>query len=122
VALHHSPCPSHTKWHNRLTDADALIKMLGRVGADLVIHGHMHRHLRQSIDGPAAEIPVVGVASGTWLSPRHPKSRAQYNLYRVEEGRLVEITTRRYDPGMEAFLPWDPSELRVDSQELVVHS
>jgi hypothetical protein len=39
--------------------------MLGRVGAELVLHGHLHRSLLGRIAGPAGDIPVMGVVSAS---------------------------------------------------------
>ncbi len=99
VVLHHPPCGPHAHWHNNLTDHRAFAAMLARAGADLVLHGHIHRFTQQTLPGPGgAEVPVVSVCSGTWLSPDDPTRRAQYNLYRVEDGRLDGVTIRRLEP------------------------
>ena len=107
VVLHHAPCPSHVKWHNRLTDANAFLAMLRRVGAELVVHGHLHRALQQSVPGPEGQgpIPVIGVGSGTWLSPRDAGRRAQYNLYEIEGRRLIQVKTRKYELLGKTFVP-----------------
>jgi len=105
VVLHHPPWRGeHVKWHARLTDADAFAALLARTGAELVVHGHLHRFIERSLPGPAGtQIPVVGVGSSTWLSPRDPERRAQYNLYRVGEGASFSVARRRYDPAAGAF-------------------
>jgi 3',5'-cyclic AMP phosphodiesterase CpdA len=103
VVLHHPPHREHVSWHNRLTDLRAFVSMIRDVGAELVVHGHLHRPVRVALDGPDGSVPVIGVASGTWLSPDDPARRAQYNLYRTEGRRLAEVTTRRYDPGSGVF-------------------
>lgn len=102
VALHHPPCGPHAHWHNNLTDRRAFAAMLARAGADLVLHGHIHRHTTEALPGPAGGIPVVSAASGTWLSPEDPSRRAQYNLYRLDAG-LVDVSVRRWDPEAGAF-------------------
>ena len=99
VALHHPPGGPHVHWHNTLTDHRALAAMLARTGAGMVIHGHIHRHSQESLPGPGGEsIPVIGVASGTWLSPKDAARRAQYQLYQIEDGRLAQIQLQRYEP------------------------
>jgi 3',5'-cyclic AMP phosphodiesterase CpdA len=104
VVVHHPPVGPHVRWHNRLTDARRLLAMLACVGAELVLHGHEHRLLRGELDGPAGPIPMIGAASGTWIAPKDAARRAQYNLYRIEDGRLVEIRTRVYDPASKRFV------------------
>lgn len=103
VVLHHPPGGPHAHWHNGLTDHEAFAAMLARAGADLVLHGHIHRFTRQTMAGPQGEIPVVSVGSSTWLSPKDPARRAQYNLYQVQESGLQQVTIRRYEPGEDAF-------------------
>ena len=103
VVLHHPPHVEHTRWHNRLTDRARFRAMIGQEGADLVVHGHLHRAIRTQIAGPAGPVPVIGVGSGTWLSPEEPARRAQYNLYRIEDGRLAQVVTRRLDASRLGF-------------------
>jgi 3',5'-cyclic AMP phosphodiesterase CpdA len=98
VVLHHPPHDRQVHWHNRLLDAGALRVVLARTGAELVVHGHQHRFLRLELEGPERPIPSIGVGSGTWLSPGDPERRAQYNLYRIEGRRLLEVRRRRYEP------------------------
>jgi len=63
VLIHHPPVPAGQAPRRRLTDAGALRELLAGCGAELVLHGHTHRPSIERIEGPAAPIPVVGVAS-----------------------------------------------------------
>lgn len=65
VLIHHPPQASATQWRKRLRDAAAVREMLGRVGAELVLHGHLHRSLLARIPGPVGDIPVIGVVSAS---------------------------------------------------------
>ncbi len=94
-------------WGKRLTDADAFARVLRRVGADLVVHGHLHRFIRQELPGPLGQIPVQGCASSTWLSPSDTARRAQYLLYETSGQELSGTRLRRYDPQQGAFTPAD---------------
>lgn len=105
VMLHHSPCQPFVKWHNRLTDAENFARMLQRTGADLVVHGHLHRFLSNTLPGPDGPIKVIGVGSSTWLSSRDSSRRAQYNLYNIQDRSLSQITVRRFDPLTQSFIP-----------------
>ena len=99
VVLHHPPYGNGVPWHKRLLDARRFVDVLARAGAELVLHGHLHRDLRDDIwadsDISRRPVPVIGVNSGSWMSP-DPARRASYNLYRIEAGELVEIRRRRY--------------------------
>ena len=103
VVLHHPPAHPKAHWHNRLVDETALLALLRRTGAELVVHGHLHRFSELWLPGPASPIPMLGVASGTFLSRRNPEHRAQYNLYELEGRRLVGVRRRRWDPGTGEF-------------------
>jgi 3',5'-cyclic AMP phosphodiesterase CpdA len=106
LVLHHSPASKKIPWKNRLTDAKAFQSMLARAGAELVVHGHLHRLIIDKLEGPDGPLPLVGVGSGTWLSPRDPQRRAQYNLYQIEDRTLVRCRVRRYDPQSKKFEPF----------------
>ena len=110
VVLHHAPHREHVRWHNRLTDLAAFEDLVGEVGAELVIHGHLHRQVRAAIPGPTGSVPVIGVGSGSWLSPDDATRRAQYNLYRIEGRELVAVETRRYDLASKRFMASSPAE------------
>lgn len=113
VALHHPPLCTHTHWHSQLTDHRALAAMLARVGADLVVHGHIHRFSREYLPGPGgSQVPVVAVPSGTWLAPKDPERRAQYHIYQVEQGQLRGVVVRRWEPQQRCF-----DQLRVMDPE-----
>jgi 3',5'-cyclic AMP phosphodiesterase CpdA len=93
LALHHPPYTNRMSPLRGLRDRDALQRLLADVGCELVLHGHEHRDLRRSLKGPQGEIPVIGVASGTYHDPR-PDRAARYNVYHVEDGRLVDVQAR----------------------------
>ncbi len=65
VLVHHPIINGQVKHRKSLRDADQLRAVLRRHGAELVLHGHTHRHSRESLTGPAARIPVIGLPSAT---------------------------------------------------------
>ena len=104
IALHHPPGGPHDGWDKRLTDNRELTAMIRRVGAEMVVHGHIHQFSHQTLPGPLGEIPVVSCSSSTWLSPKDPERRAQYNLYEISGKSLVRLRVRRLDSAGEAFV------------------
>lgn len=102
LLLHHPPYTNRHAILRGLRDRRALQALLKRVGAELVLHGHEHRDLRQTLPGPAGDIPVIGVGSGTYDDHRAER-RARYNVYTVENGRLVSVETRVHDPETDRF-------------------
>jgi 3',5'-cyclic AMP phosphodiesterase CpdA len=96
LLLHHPPYENRHSILRGLRDRGALQKVLARVGAELVLHGHEHRDLRHELRGPRGAIPVIGVGSGTYNDARLDR-RARYNVYMIEERRLVSVETRVHD-------------------------
>jgi 3',5'-cyclic AMP phosphodiesterase CpdA len=109
VSIHHPVSEGATHPRRWLRDAESLRGVIGRVGAELVVHGHNHRTLVAAIDGPNGSIPVVGVRSASDIGQR-PERRAQYHVYEIERNlgsgdprfRIV-LRIRGYDPGSGRF-------------------
>lgn len=88
LALHHPPQAGVGHWHNRLTDAALLRGILARQGAELVLHGHLHRDLRAELPGPRAVIPVRGSASVSSALPKGSRQGAFW-LHRISGRHLL---------------------------------
>lgn len=96
VLLHHPLQHESNEWHKRLTDERALRDVLGRRGAELILHGHLHRQMRTPVEGPAGPIPAIGVPSASSIFDDTHEGAA-YNLYRIARVRdawQCEMITR----------------------------
>ena len=83
VLLIHHPLDTDVKRrYKRLLDADELTAILRRRGAELVLHGHDHRHATICIDGLRGKIPVVGVPSAS-AADDGKHDPAAYNLFAI---------------------------------------
>lgn len=110
VLIHHPPQALAIAARRRLTDAAAFRAVLAKTGAELILHGHMHRTVTASIPGPCEPIPVVGVPASAAIGQR-PQRRSRYHLYRIEprgegNGRIrfqITLTSRAYNPGTTGF-------------------
>lgn len=111
VLVHHPPRDTGVAARRRLTDSLELRRVLARAGAELVLHGHMHRSSIAEVEGPAGPIPVVGVRSASALG-RRPGRRAQYHLCRIEPDAVagpgrpyyrIQLEVRGYDPESHRF-------------------
>jgi 3',5'-cyclic AMP phosphodiesterase CpdA len=85
VMLHHPPLTGQTDARHGLIDAPELMAILTRHGAELVIHGHLHRAMQAWHPGPARPIPVVGAPSGSLVHPRPHETPAGYHLYEIDD-------------------------------------
>jgi 3',5'-cyclic AMP phosphodiesterase CpdA len=83
ISIHHPITSGATHTRRWLRDAESLRGVIGRAGADLVVHGHNHRTLIAEIAGPEGAIPVVGVRSASDIGQRQER-RAQYHVYEIE--------------------------------------
>jgi 3',5'-cyclic AMP phosphodiesterase CpdA len=105
VALHHPLLPDPTRpldHLRRLTDAQAVCEVLAAGRPDLVVHGHNHVFVRNRL--PGTDVPLIQVASGSRRKAGH---MAEFNVYRVQGGRLRAIERHVYDESADAFLPHD---------------
>ncbi|RTL55416.1 MAG: metallophosphoesterase [Bradyrhizobiaceae bacterium] len=98
LMIHHPPYVAPGRRIARLRDADRLRDLLKRYGAEMVLHGHDHRHAAVWLDGPLGKIPVIGVPSSSASSGGHHHPAA-YNLFSIahsNRGWRIEQTVRGF--------------------------
>jgi 3',5'-cyclic AMP phosphodiesterase CpdA len=101
ILLHHPPVVHRPPEHRNLRDREALVSLLARTGADLVLHGHDHRDEQVRLAGPGgAHIPVVGAGSASYAGG--PERRSRYNVYEIE-GRSIVMVTYVHDEERDAY-------------------
>jgi 3',5'-cyclic AMP phosphodiesterase CpdA len=102
IMIHHPPVPAAR--HKSLTDAVAFQYALAEAGAELIIHGHDHRHSLIWIGGgKGARVPVVGVPSASVSAApgRSPERAGAYNLYLIggkPDAWTCEVVSRGLRP------------------------
>ena len=85
VLIHHPPKSPPRRFFRRLTDGNALRRILADNGAELLLHGHDHRRALNWLDGPdGRKIPAIGVASASADAPHGEENSSGYNLFRIE--------------------------------------
>lgn len=101
VLIHHPPVAIKPGEHRNLRDRAALVDVIGRVGAELVLHGHDHDDERATLTGPeGAKIPVVGAGSASYAGGAARRSR--YNVYEID-GRAITCVIRAHDEATDKF-------------------
>ncbi len=102
VGLHHPPQPGTARWHNGLSDARAFRRVLARQGAELVLHGHLHRRLATTLPGPISPVEVRGVGSASGSSlPSHRLGHLY--VFRIRGREVLSEESWVYDPGSGEF-------------------
>lgn len=113
VMIHHPPEPGVVSPRRALGDAAGLCDVLRRRGAELVLHGHLHRTRVGRLEGPEGPIPVLGVPSASHAGPGVEKSAA-YHLLDIETRAgarpRIRLRTRGYDPVSGTFAARGPEE------------
>lgn len=105
VAVHHPVQPSVTRVDNGLVDRASVHRVLVRAGAELVLHGHMHRPMETLLAGPrSTPIRVLGIGSAS-LDSALRSMRAQFRLIDVREGEFVGSRVYAHDPVEDRFVP-----------------
>lgn len=84
VLIHHPPHRGGAEPGRNLTDARAFEAMIGRTGAELILHGHMHVGSLAHIEGPRGPVPVIGAPSASARGGTLTH-RAGYHLFTVGE-------------------------------------
>ena len=92
VLVHHPPHVGGAKPGRQLTDAADFERMIGRVGAELVIHGHNHVGSLAWLKGPKGRVPVVGAPSASSLGNTRIE-RAEYNMYSIGKDKTGFLLT-----------------------------
>jgi 3',5'-cyclic AMP phosphodiesterase CpdA len=107
VAIHHPPAGIRAKSRIRgLRDHEGFAQVIAGAGADLIVHGHEHRDMTESLPGPHGAVPVRGVVSGTFFHPGHdkPEKTARYRIFEIENGKLARDHTRIWDRDARRFV------------------
>ena len=106
ILIHHPPVPGLVKRRKRLTDAAAFCSVVKRCGAELVLHGHIHRSSFKQINTARGNIPVISIPSALALG-RKPERRAKYHIYHLNpavQGWDVRLSVHGYSVEENRFI------------------
>ncbi len=104
VAIHHPPAGRRAASKIRgLRDHDSFAAVIAEAGAELIVHGHEHRNMAESLAGPHGPVEVRGVVSGTYLHDK-PDKTARYRIYELEGGKLRSDHLRIWDREHHVFV------------------
>ena len=107
VMIHHPPLPGLASPRKSLLDAAPLREVLEAQGAELVLHGHNHEHMLNTLNSRFGAVHVLGVPSASVIKDeKHPP--AGWNLCRIQRqsGKwLIDVSVRSYDPATRQVVP-----------------
>jgi 3',5'-cyclic AMP phosphodiesterase CpdA len=106
VAIHHPPAGKRAASKIRgLRDHQQFARVIAECGADLVIHGHEHRDMREVLAGPGGtQVPVLGVQSGTY-GAHDPLRTARYRVFEIANGKIASHHLRVWHRDRKVFAP-----------------
>ena len=99
LMIHHPPLPGLARRRKALTDAKRLKDILDDEGCDLVVHGHNHTTMHNTLSSRYGPVHILGVPSAT-SNGRHNTERAAWNEYHIRRasGRWqCTVSTRCWD-------------------------
>jgi len=106
VMIHHPPHEDVKQiWRRGLEGRELFVDVIKQNGAELVLHGHLHRSMIHTIDGPLGSTPVIGVASAA-AGNGGKYQPARYNLFNVSkvgdkfECKMTEYGFQRIGDGI----------------------
>ncbi|HEX3697487.1 MAG TPA: metallophosphoesterase [Polyangia bacterium] len=101
VLIHHPPVMLKGAESRNLRDRQSFADVLGRAGAELVLHGHDHKDESATLPGPGGRpIPIIGAGSASYTGSA--EKRARYNIYEFD-GNRITVVTRAHDEASDAF-------------------
>ena len=107
VMIHHPPLPGLASPRKALIDAAPLRDVLEAQGAELVLHGHNHEHMLNTLNSRFGAVHVLGVPSASLIEEQH-HPLAAWNMYRIQRlaGKWqIDVSIRSYDPASRQVAP-----------------
>ena len=100
MLIHHPPLPGLSSWRKTLTDAKALAALLRQHGAELVLHGHLHRNTRQVCAGG---LRVYGTAAASSTMESAPAAYRRFDIEAIGSGWDVHMALKTVVPERAAL-------------------
>ncbi len=113
LMIHHPPLPGQCQPRKALTDARELKAVLEAEGADLVLHGHNHRHMRETLTTRHGPCHIIGIPSASAAASRRKPAAAWY-LYKIrrhDKRWHIEVEPRNYHGATDTIVPETPFSL-----------
>jgi 3',5'-cyclic AMP phosphodiesterase CpdA len=105
ISIHHPPCLQSDSWRRRLRDGAALCEVLRAHGAELILHGHKEKSMRDELPGSLRGIPVFGAGSASMTDEGNGNSGHfhGFRLQKTASGFTLQADHFRYRSETAAF-------------------
>lgn len=107
VILQHHPWhqpPTRMKaFMQGLADADEEHAVLKELERGLLLHGHLHRRVRRTIETDTGRLDAIGTTSASLLDDREDRMSG-FNLYEISDAGAVSWSAFRFEQGSESFV------------------
>jgi 3',5'-cyclic AMP phosphodiesterase CpdA len=100
VMIHHPPLPGLAKARKALDDAQDLRAVLQENGCELVLHGHNHHFMHNTLETKSGIAHVIGAPSAS-MAPRGHHEAAGWNEFRIKRARgtwQIELVRHTWQP------------------------
>lgn len=107
VLIHHPPVSGVVQWRKRLKDAEDFRAVVKRCGAELILHGHVHRRSITQLPTPHGHVPVISVSSASALGSKSDR-RARFHIYQITPGSSgweMQLIAYRFSSRQKQFVP-----------------
>ena len=106
VLIHHPPVSGVVQWRKRLKDAKDFRAVVKRCGAEMILHGHVHRRSITQLQTPHGRAPVISVSSASALGSKSDR-RARFHIYQITSGSPgweMQLTAYRFSTRQKQFI------------------
>jgi 3',5'-cyclic AMP phosphodiesterase CpdA len=113
LLIHHPPVAGVVSWRKRLTDRSAFQTLVGRYGAELILHGHSHRNHLGHMVTSQGKVSVIGASSASAIG-RNVRRRARFHLCHLMQNAgqwELFLSVRVYSPEKKQFVEENRSRL-----------
>lgn len=106
LMIHHPPLPGLARQRKALTDAQDLKHILDDEGCDLVVHGHNHTAMHNTLTSRYGPVHILGVPSATSNGARNTQPAAwnEYHIRRASGKWRCTVNTRSWDAEKSSFV------------------
>ena len=105
LLLHHPPALQDDSPRRGLRRSAPLMDLLERQGAELVLHGHLHKPTQSTLPGPNGGIPVYGAGSFSLSRGQRAHNGHFFGFCLEDEGPEFQLSVHqfKYQPTDNAF-------------------